>query len=439
MYRKATREWWKHVLWFSRVKLIYARITLTPFTTLYFFLALLGCIVLVILQSMTYSGNFDGASAVSTLLSKSNVTTATAGLSFLSDGDVLLCQNIPRQPGANCSVLVHHAHAHMHVRDTTFLLDPAAPSGSPTDPDGPSYQCAVSLLWLGDVLADATREDLAVLAYQIWLFSLSMVTLLNESLPHLFAGLAARVLGTAWAGFRVQGNINLYDTYLHVINTGPCNGFDPMGTWWNQSGAHEIATLVSNAVNLAAMAALSYKLFKVYSVATFSRVGASKEINRVYKLVLLLSVTLQLAGFFTLVQTGLWVSKISFGGIRTLAEDFPMYLAALVVTVVLELPWLILGWTTVRREQRKRFLVFCVISLILLLMSTLMFASPLYRFVLSSWSFYATMTVTAYALLVATSALAVVCRLQFGKGLAHFCNYPIPFSSLLYTHSSQCA
>ncbi|KAJ7468593.1 hypothetical protein FB451DRAFT_1400957 [Mycena latifolia] len=409
-----TREWAKHILWISRVKLIYARITLTRYTTVYFFLALLSCITLVILQSTTYFGNTEGAQAVQTLLRQSNVNTTTAGLSFLNDGDVLLCHNIPGQKGSNCTTLVHREHAHMHVRDIALSFDQKA--GPPPDPQ----QCAISLMWLADVLTDAHREDLVVLAYQIWLFSLSIVTLLNESLPHLFAGLAARVLATAWAGFRVRGNNNLFETYTHVINAGACGGFDPMGNWWYENGAHEIAALVSNALNLVMIAALSYKLYKVYASQTFSRVGASTEIHRVYKLVLLLSVFLQLAGFFTLAQTALWIGKISFGAIRQLADHFPIYVAALALTAVLEIPWLVLGWISVRREAKTLFLLFSIISLFLFGMATLMFFSPLYRFVLTEWSFFATVSITAYILLVATSVLAIICRLQFGKGLAHF-------------------
>ena len=51
---------------------------------------------------------------------------------------------------------------------------------------------------------------------------------------------------------------------------------------------------------------------------------------------------------------------------------------------------------------------------------TLMFFSPLYRFVFNTWPFFATMTVTSYIFLVATSILGALCRLNFGKGLAHY-------------------
>ncbi|KAJ7041225.1 hypothetical protein C8F04DRAFT_1080663 [Mycena alexandri] len=398
--------------WVSRVKLIYARINLTRYTTLYFFLALFSCITLSALQSAAYFNNTDGSYAVAKFVDQANINTTTVGMSFLQDGNVMLCHNIPGEAGAKCSTLVKTIHSHMHVRDLALTLD---------ERESPDLeQCALSLMWLGDVLDDARREDLVILTYQIWLFTMSVMTLLNESLPHLFAGFAARLLATAWGGFRVQGNINLYTTYLNVITTGKCNGFDPMGDWWSDSAPNEVAVLISNTINLVLMGALSYKLFQVYASQTFSRVGASPEVNRIYKLVLLLSVGLQLAGFFTLSQMAMWIAKISFGAIRQLAEHFPIYLGVLIVTSVLSIPWLVLGWISVRRESKALFILFAGISLILFLMATGMFISPLYRFVLREWSFYATMSVTAYILLVATSVLAIICRLQFGKGLAHF-------------------
>lgn len=51
----------------------------------------------------------------------------------------------------------------------------------------------------------------------------------------------------------------------------------------------------------------------------------------------------------------------------------------------------------------------------------MMFASSMYRFVFNSWALFATVTLTAFVLTVAATALGVVCRVVgFGKGLKHF-------------------
>ncbi|CAK5275555.1 unnamed protein product [Mycena citricolor] len=416
MYKnQKLREWWKHVLVITRVKLIFERIALTRYTTLYFFLALLSCIILVVLQSTTYLSNTEGAQVVHDFLRASNVTSAL-GVSFLSDGHVMLCDDIPMQPGTQCDILVHRVHDHIHVRRHYDFGSESLGIGGIDE----TQQCAVSLMWLSSVLQDARTEDIVTLAFQIWLLALSVVTLLNESLPHLIAGLAARTLAIAWGSFRVRGNINLVAVYFSVIDSGPCQGRNIMGDWWKQNNLHDIAGLVTNSVNAVLMAGLSYKLYHVYSSQTFSRVGAAPEIHRVYMLVLLFSVVLQLAGFFTLAQAGLWVWKITRGSIQQLADNLHLYVAGLVVTTVLIVPWLVMGWMSVRKESRTLFGVFCLISAILLSEATAMFASRLNQFVLGAWSFYATLSIAAYILLVITLVLAIACRLQFGLGLAHF-------------------
>ncbi|THU93835.1 hypothetical protein K435DRAFT_669544, partial [Dendrothele bispora CBS 962.96] len=78
------------------------------------------------------------------------------------------------------------------------------------------------------------------------------------------------------------------------------------------------------------------------------------------------------------------------------------------------------GWRAVRREQRRQFIVFWIISLLLLTSASAIFASPLYIFIFQSWPFFATMTIVSYILIVATTVLGLICRLHFGKGLPEF-------------------
>jgi len=84
------------------------------------------------------------------------------------------------------------------------------------------------------------------------------------------------------------------------------------------------------------------------------------------------------------------------------------------------IPWLIIGWLFVRRECQWRFLLFSVLSIVLLTIFTSLFWSGLYRFMFSSWPFFTTITVTAYVLVVFSLILAIWCRFNFGHGFAHF-------------------
>lgn len=78
----------------------YTRITLTRFTTLYFFLALLNCIVLVILQGVTYADDAAAVSALQGLLVDSPVNKR---LPVFSDGVLRMCDNI--HPASACAIV----------------------------------------------------------------------------------------------------------------------------------------------------------------------------------------------------------------------------------------------------------------------------------------------------------------------------------------------
>jgi hypothetical protein len=78
----------------------YTRVTLTRFTTLYFFLALLNCVVLVILQGVTYADNATAVRAISGLLADSPVGKR---LPVFSNGVLQICDDV--HPGAACAVV----------------------------------------------------------------------------------------------------------------------------------------------------------------------------------------------------------------------------------------------------------------------------------------------------------------------------------------------
>ncbi|KAJ3930807.1 MAG: hypothetical protein NXY57DRAFT_277247 [Lentinula lateritia] len=280
--------------------------------------------------------------------------------------------------------------------------------------------CLQSLIWLNDVIHDSMAEDIVTLTFQVWLLLLSLVTILNESLPHLGAAIAGHVLVTAWAGYRLNNTYKLQGHYETLIVQQACNDVDFLGSWWNVRADHTIPILVFNAVALVLATYLASRLYKVYAQQSFNRVGASSRIHNIYRLALVLSVCVQLGGFFAIASTAMWLDKASSGTIKSVAQHLSLYRAVFSTMGALELPWAILGWTYVRREDRRQFIVFAGISLLLLASSSGIFASPLYQFIFQTWPFFATMTITSYLLIVLTSILGVWCRTQFGKGLSEF-------------------
>ncbi|KAK7035392.1 hypothetical protein VNI00_011923 [Paramarasmius palmivorus] len=424
MFKPGARNVLKQALVWTRVKLIYTRITLTKYTTLYFFLALIYCIVLVALQGVAFQDSAQAGDIVSGVLGCTNVT----GLVVHVDNHLEFCTGLPNVRDSNCSIIEGADPDGMWRRaesNEIRRLTPRSEHAKPLfDSNGMlegvdignnqtlSAPCVQSLLWLNDaqVLRDSRREDLVILVFHIWLFALSFVTILNESLPHLVAGLAGHALVTGWAGFRVENSDNVQELYKTLIVEGTCDNTDFLGSWWDVRNSHTIPTVVLNTVVLICVALLSLRLYKVYARQSFNRVGASSQINRVYKL----------AGFFTLASTVMWIDKASTGSIVFAAHHLRTYQTVLIVMVILILPWVIFGWISVRREHRRFFIIFLAISTVFLVLSSAVFASDLYRFIFDMWPLFATMTVTSYILIVATFVLGILCRIHFGKGLREF-------------------
>ncbi|KAL1741800.1 hypothetical protein HDZ31DRAFT_66583 [Schizophyllum fasciatum] len=450
MPSQKARQFVKDTLSFSRVRVIYARITLTRYTTLFFFFALLSALVLLALEAVAYNDNSMAIDHLDGIIAQGNTTNGI----FLQKGNMIqVCYDVPGHTGSMCRPLWQPDHKDKDhdkraalqfddiVFDTLAVDDGNDAHGVWATVENPMVAatvervldsgkkvrldtaCVESLEWLSDTLKDSRREDFATGAFHIWLFSVAAVTILNESLPHLLASGVSHVLATAWAGYRIHQTIDIRSIYYRLISAddgGACGDVDMLGPWWDMRIQHAIPIVIFNALSLLWFVALSLQLFRVYKHQSFSRVGASPQIHKVYKIVLSLSVALQLALFFTLVTTAIWIDKIARGNIRRIAFHSKIYKAAFIITAIVELPWIVLGWISVRRECRIMYCFFALISAILLGISTALFCSPLYRYVLTTWPFFASMSVMSYILVLTTSVLGVIARMHFGRGLKHY-------------------
>lgn len=419
--------------WSAWSRSFLARLTVNRFTIVYFSFALVSCVVLVALQAITLIGNNDGVAILSGALSQTNATQARDGLPMMVNGRLALCDGIPGQSTVSCQILWAWDTTDPSSGNGTFTLDPRATDDTGQSPvhnigitnlvddslDLPD-NCIYSLRWLLDTLKDNKREDVVTLCFQIWMLSLAFVTVLYESIPHLGASLLGHVLGTGWAAYRVGSTNRLTYIYRQAVVPRMCSGEDFLKDWWDHRKSNAAGIVVVNACTLAVMMYLSYTILKIYARQSFARVGVSDQVRRIYKIILLFSAGLQLTGFFSLASVSIWLDKINQGVVQRFAIHGKLYLAVFVVTILLLMPWLVLGWVCVRRECARRYAVFCIISLFLVTLFTALFFSQIYRFIFLSWSFFATMTVTAYICIVFSATLGILCRFNFGKGLAHY-------------------
>jgi len=165
--------------------------------------------------------------------------------------------------------------------------------------------------------------------------------------------------------------------------------------------------------------------------------GASLEINRIYKLVLMFSIGLQLAFFCVIASMGLWVDLIQTTDVGKLARNATLYQAlAIIVCIVCEairlvndpqltspqlmVPWMYLGWTSVRKESRTLMGVFILVSILMLGGWGGMFASTTFRQTFMDWGFFASISAASCLFALMCTILGVICLRNFNKGLKHF-------------------
>jgi len=118
-------------------------------------------------------------------------------------------------------------------------------------------------------------------------------------------------------------------------------------------------------------------------------------------------------------SAAVWYNKLS-SDIEPAAYKKSLYFVPFYVTSALIVPWYVLGAFAMRRECRWMFAFFFSMTLGFIGMNATWFTSPVFIYELGAWSFFGAFTCFADFMLVVTVILAFFCRLQFGKGLAHY-------------------
>ncbi|KAH7883858.1 hypothetical protein F5I97DRAFT_2044303 [Phlebopus sp. FC_14] len=286
-------------------------------------------------------------------------------------------------------------------------------------------QCLWALGWPLQTLRQTKREDITFIAFQIWVLGMSAVALLNESVPHTIASLLTHMVATGWAGFQIFNTAQFRSEFARVTTNGACHPINLLPSYWQSRAAAEIPSLVLNAVALLVSTFLSWRLAKIFGWQTFKRVGASLTISRIYKTVLTLSIVIQLSLFFVVTSVALWLDQLWNGAIGHLATS-PIYKPLLIFTLTLLFPWLALGWFAVRRELKVSMLIFLVMCLGYLGGWGAMFDSTTFRWTYMTWTFFGVITSASVFLSFLSFVLGIICRVNFGKGLARYLNAQTP-------------
>lgn len=165
---------------------------------------------------------------------------------------------------------------------------------------------------------------------------------LIPSLSLRIAVVITHILLTSWTAFQLFATFSFRAEFLRITKEGACRGINLLPTYWTQRQNVEIAELVLNVVALGISLFLSWRLVKQFGWQTFKRVGASLSVNAMYKLVLGLSVVLQLSMFFIVASIALWIEQISNGPARSLTSHVEVYESFYLVIITVSTPTLFL-------------------------------------------------------------------------------------------------
>ncbi|KAI0261929.1 hypothetical protein BC834DRAFT_411787 [Gloeopeniophorella convolvens] len=281
--------------------------------------------------------------------------------------------------------------------------------------------CTFTLLYPDAKLSQSRREELSLVASQFWFFGLAVFAIVFESVPHILALIIARLLATGWSTYTLWRSTDLRARMQHLIeNPGtPCQ-LDLYSPYYTKRISFQIADLVLHWTALLISLYLSWRLYQVYRKHTFRRVGPPKDILRMYAYFLAVLVSIQLSVFILTNAMALWVDQLIHGPIKKLSSHTKVYDATFILTTVLLIPWLMMGWFSVRREWRKLTVAFLGTAFFFVFAWSMMFYSRVYRFTFVDWPFFGCMTVASFLALLCATGFAFVCLANYDKGLAQW-------------------
>jgi hypothetical protein len=112
-------------------------------------------------------------------------------------------------------------------------------------------------------LDNTKREDITLIGFQIWVFGMSIVALLNESIPHICVALLMHLLVTVWTIFQVFQTDLFRRQFAKIITNGACRPTNLLGPYWQARQSAEISSAVLNGAAFFVTAFLTYRLMKV--------------------------------------------------------------------------------------------------------------------------------------------------------------------------------
>lgn len=124
--------------------------------------------------------------------------------------------------------------------------------------------------------------------------------------------------------------------------------------------------------------------------------------------------------YLLVTSAALWLDQLHNGAIASISDHLVLYLTIFIVTLILLIPWVWIGWRSVRFESRPLLYAFVILGLLFEASWSGMYDSLVWRWTWIQWPFFASITVSSQIILLASVLFGVICRLNFGKGLKEY-------------------
>jgi hypothetical protein len=298
-----------------------------------------------------------------------------------------------------------------------------------------SLQCAEVLLYPYQVLSKNKREDLVFIAVQFWLFAISFIAIMYDSIPHTLAVLIARVLLTSWSAYIIWRTGDIRNRFFNLVMKpeSPCH-VDMFNPYFATRLNLEIADLVLNLTALVLSGSLGWNLLKMYGAQVFKRAGPPLSIVRIYGYFLTVHVSLLLSLFTLVTAMALWIDQLMNNPGGGTSQHTALFQALFISTTCLLPFWILMGYLAVRRERKRVMTLFLILTSVFIIAWSVMFYSRLYRWMLFDWPLFATATIMSYFYMIITMAFGVLSLINFGRGLATYMNVEDDLQKVDFNH-----
>ncbi|TDL21095.1 hypothetical protein BD410DRAFT_790146 [Rickenella mellea] len=280
--------------------------------------------------------------------------------------------------------------------------------------------CIDAIAWPDIEFRNVQREDLTIIVFRLWVIAMSISAIIYDSIPHLVAALLGNTIGFGWSISQVVLSKTRVKIHVREITDGACNGIELIPAAMASRSKRTMLNAILSGVFFPAFVFLSFKVFKVFRHQGFRRVGATKEVHNMYKICLAFCMCLNLSAILLVTSSILWIHELLTGVIRKHAGSTAVVFVLFFTCMLANLPWIFLGQKVIFRERRKLMLVFIVSGVALSVTWATTLSNPLYQYTFSTWAFFASLNILTFIFLVTSTVLGIICRFNFGKGLAHY-------------------